>query len=105
MADLAHSDADLWTCPKCGEKFTSKNMSHSCGQFKLDDLFTKCEPIVRDTYDAFEKAAMEIAPFHVIPQKTRFCYQLRMRCVNGTVGKAYLRIGFVLPHIVPDARF
>ena len=31
----------LWTCIKCGNKFVTKNMWHSCGKYNLDDLFSK----------------------------------------------------------------
>jgi hypothetical protein len=101
---VPHSDADLWTCPDCGQKLVSKNMSHSCGRYKMEDLFAGCEPRVWDTYQALEKMALSVAPFHIIPQKTRFCYQLRMRCVNGTVARGYLKVGFVLPRVIEDQR-
>src|SRR5689334_4395822 len=94
-ACVAHTDSDLWTCPECGEKFTSANMSHSCGLFSLDALFARCEPKVRDTYDALERLAGEVAPFHVIPQKTRICFQLRTRCAACSPLKSYLRFHFL----------
>src|SRR5688572_13154030 len=101
---MAHSDLDLWTCPKCGEKFTGANMSHSCGRYRLENLFMRCEPHVFETYRALEKMALEVAPFHIVPQKTRFVFQLRMRCVNGTPFKSYLRVGFILPKLIEQPR-
>ncbi len=71
------------------------NAWHSCGRFTKEALFAKCDPVVLETYEALEAAAMEIAPFHVIFQKTRLCFQLRTRCVNGTPKKSYFLMGFL----------
>ncbi|HXH62114.1 MAG TPA: DUF5655 domain-containing protein [Fimbriimonadaceae bacterium] len=92
---MPHSDGDLWTCPKCGEKFAGANMWHSCGRYTIEGLFAKCDPVVLETYRAFEKAALEIAPFHVIPQKTRVVFQLRIRCTGATPTKRLLRVHFI----------
>lgn len=69
----------LWTCPACGERFTTKNQWHSCGRFDLDALFSTCEPGVRRLYDAFLAAAEACGPVTVIPQKSRIALQVRMR--------------------------
>jgi hypothetical protein len=37
----------LWACPKCGARFASANLSHSCGRFDRDALFARSDPIVR----------------------------------------------------------
>lgn len=102
--DVGHGDSDLWTCPECGERFTGKNMWHSCGKFSLDVLFAPCKPNVRESYEALERMALEVAPFHIIPQKSRVVFQLRMRCVGATPMKSYLRAHFVLPRLVQSPR-
>ena len=38
--------APLWTCPKCGARLITRNLSHSCGTFSLDALFAKSPPEV-----------------------------------------------------------
>jgi hypothetical protein len=101
---MAHSDADLWTCPNCGERFTGKNMRHSCGQFNLEALFTGSEPGVWDIYTALAKAAAEIAPFHIIAQKTRICFQLRTRCAGCVPYRSYLRMSFVARQVIDHPR-
>jgi len=69
----------LWTCPKCGEGFTTRNQWHSCGKFELEPLFARCEPSVRQLFDRFLALARENGPVEVIPQKSRIALQVRMR--------------------------
>lgn len=79
-------------------------MSHSCGQFSLNALFERSSPQIRDTYDALERLAREVAPFHVIPQKTRVCFQLRTRCAACSPFKSYLRFHFLSRAILAHPR-
>ncbi|HWA82242.1 MAG TPA: DUF5655 domain-containing protein [Fimbriimonadaceae bacterium] len=104
IVQMPHSDADLWTCPKCGEKFAGKNMWHSCGKFSLESLFQGCDPTVWDTYQALRKMALEVAPFHVIAQKSRICFQLRTRCAGGTPAKSHFRFSFLSREVVEHPR-
>jgi hypothetical protein len=62
----------LWTCPKCGERFVTANLWHSCGAVALEAHFARAEPQVRLLFDALLAAIQRIGPVHVIPQKTRF---------------------------------
>ena len=94
----------LWICPKCGEKFATKNTWHSCGRFTLEALFAQCDPVVYETYKALEKLALEVAPFHVIPQKTRIVFQLRTRCAGGTPYKSYFRFRFMARKLIQHER-
>jgi len=77
---------------------------HSCGQFTLEALFSKCDASVWETYQALEKMALEVAPFHVVPQKTRVCFQLRTRCAAGTPNKSYFRWHFLSRTIIEHPR-
>lgn len=79
-------------------------MWHSCGKFSLESLFEGCNPVVWETYKAFERMALEVAPFHVIPQKSRICFQLRVRCAGGSPMKSFFRASFLLPEPDPNPR-
>jgi hypothetical protein len=61
----------LWKCPKCGERFTGRNMWHSGGKFTLKALFTRSEPRARKIFRKFAKMTRACGPVHMIPQKTR----------------------------------
>ena len=69
----------LWRCPRCGERFTTRNQWHACGSFDIEALFVRSQPIVRRLYDRFLKLVRESGPVTVIPQKTRIALQVRMR--------------------------
>ena len=91
--------ADLWVCPKCGAKFVSANMSHSCGTFTFEALFAKSEPQVFALYKKFEGMVLAIctdtnAPLTIIPQKSRVVFQIRTRFIRCMPRKASLWIGF-----------
>lgn len=61
----------LWRCPKCGERFTTRNQWYACGSFDLDTLFARSQPVVRRLYERFLEIVHESGPVTVIPQKTR----------------------------------
>lgn len=69
----------LWTCPVCGERFTTRNQWHSCGRFTLERLFAGKAPHVGALYERFVKTVERLGPVAVIPQKTRIAFQVRMR--------------------------
>lgn len=57
-----------------------------------------------ETFQALHKMALEVAPFHLVPQKTRFCFQLRTRCAAGTPQKSAIRFHFLARHIIEHQR-
>jgi hypothetical protein len=101
---VPHKDRDLWTCPKCGEKFVTRNMAHSCGKFTIEGLFAKSDPNVLATYRRLERMAKSVAPFHVIPQKTRVSFQLRTRCAGGYPMKSAFRFAFLSRKVIEHPR-
>jgi hypothetical protein len=95
----------LWTCPKCGAKFVSANMSHSCGRFALAALFAKSEPQVFELFRKFRTIVRACGRSTMIPQKTRVVFMVRMRFAGATVRKSHLRVGLILERrLPPDAR-
>lgn len=95
----------LWTCPRCGERFTTRNQQHSCGQFDIELLFARSLPVVRRLYDRFVHAVQSFGPVRVIPQKTRIALQVRMRFAALMPQKAALKGHLVLARRVDSARF
>ncbi len=43
MPELRSAQRPFWTCPRCGARLVTRNMWHSCGQFRIDDLFADAE--------------------------------------------------------------
>ncbi|OLC81494.1 MAG: hypothetical protein AUH72_09315 [Acidobacteria bacterium 13_1_40CM_4_65_8] len=92
----------LWSCPKCGAKFVSANMWHSCGRYRLEDLFATSEPHVFKMFQKFKRMVESCGPVTMIPQKTRVVFMVRMRFAGATVRKTNLRVGLILERKLPD---
>lgn len=95
----------LWRCPKCGERFTTRNQWHACGSFNIEALFARSEPIVRRLYDRFLKVVAASGPVTIIPQKTRIALQVRMRFAALMPQKIALKGHLVLARRCPSDRF
>jgi GNAT superfamily N-acetyltransferase len=85
---------DPWQCPKCGEKFVTPHMWHSCGQHSLEALFARSEPHVLRLYQRFEELVKACGPVTVIPQKTRVVFQVRVRFAGAVPRKSHLQCSF-----------
>jgi hypothetical protein len=70
---------DLWTCPRCGARFVSRNMSHGCGEFTVDGFFEGRRPEARVLYDALVRMVGEQGSFEQVPTKTRIAFMVRVR--------------------------
>ncbi len=77
----------LWVCPKCGNRFVTRNLWHSCVRIPLNSHFQGKPPVVRKTYQAWLAAARVCGPVRVISQKTRIAFQVRVR-FGGAVIRA-----------------
>src|SRR5262249_47635520 len=86
----------LWACPKCGAKFVSANMSHSCGRFDLDRLFAKSDPHVLAAFERLRRMIERCGRVVMIPQKTRVVFMTRMRFAAVYPQKSSLRLGLIL---------
>jgi hypothetical protein len=95
----------LWKCPKCGERFTGRNMWHSCGEFSLEELFQRSEPQVLKLFREFARLVRACGPVHMIPQKTRVVFQVRMRFAGAIPRKSSLICHFILPRKIESRRF
>src|SRR6516162_7332036 len=52
----------LWTCPRCRQRFVTRNAWHSCTSFKVDDFFGKRVPGSRsqETLPCISEAGAEM---------------------------------------------
>jgi uncharacterized C2H2 Zn-finger protein len=94
----------LWRCPKCGARFVSRNMWHSCGRFAVEDLFARSEPHVLRLFRKFAKIVRECGRVRMIPQKTRVVFMDRVRFAGAYPRKSYLLVGFALPRRLKSPR-
>lgn len=95
----------LWRCPKCGERFVTKNMWHSCGKYTLEALFARSEPHVFQLFNKFAEMMRACGPVTMIPQKTRVVFQVRVRFGGCYPRKSHLLCTLALPRVDNDPRF
>lgn len=88
--------APLWRCPKCGHRFVTKNLWHSCGRFDLAHHFERADPIVRRLYRRCVAIVRACGPVTIYPQKTRIVGMVDVRFVGFTTSKKALRVGMWL---------
>ena len=86
----------LWTCPRCGHRFVSANLWHSCTSYTLDDAFARSTPDARAAFDAFVALIERCGPVEVIAQKTRIVIMGRVRFAGATVLRDRVRLNVAL---------
>ncbi len=88
----------LWRCPKCGARFVTKNLWHSCGRFSLDDLLARSDPPVRALFRRLAACMRRHCGRRVVllPQKTRAVFMHEVRFCSVQPRKDHLRLGLVL---------
>jgi Domain of unknown function (DUF5655) len=96
---------ELWQCPKCGERFVTPNMWHSCSKYSLETLFAHSEPHVFELYKKFEEMVKSCGPIIVIPQKSRVAFQVRVRFAGAIPRKSFLQCSFGFNHRRDHRRF
>ncbi len=90
----------LWTCPRCGHRFISANISHSCGRHELADHFAGRPPDLRATFDRCLEILEGTGPVTVIAQQTRIVVMVRVRFVNVVVRRRWMDYSIALRHEV-----
>ena len=102
---MARKKRPLWRCPKCGERFVTANIWHSCGKFALEALFARSDPTVIKLFRKFARMVRACGPVRMIPQKTRVVFQVRVRFAGCYPRKSHLICGIALPRTTPHPRF
>jgi aminoglycoside adenylyltransferase-like protein/uncharacterized protein DUF5655/nucleotidyltransferase-like protein len=67
----------LWTCPRCGHRFVSPNLWHSCSRHSVDEHFVRARPEVRAAFDRLVELYERCGPIVVLSQKTRIVFAVR----------------------------
>jgi hypothetical protein len=80
----------LWTCPKCGHRFVTENLWHSCGRYPLASHFAGKPRELRRAFDRYVALARACGPVTVYAQKTRIVFQRRVRFAGAVVRGEYV---------------
>jgi hypothetical protein len=93
---MSVQDPPLWTCPKCGHQFVSRNLWHSCGNYEIDDHFKGRDAILREIFDKLVELTSQHGPLTVYAQKTRIVFMVQVRFASVRVQKNWLVFGLWL---------
>ncbi len=94
----------LWTCPKCGHRFVTRNMWHSCGRVGIGQHFEGKDAKLRKLFRRLFQMARRFGPVNVYAQKTRIVFQTRGRFAGVQVRRHHLDVGLWLKRRREHAR-
>jgi len=96
----------MWTCPRCGRSFASRNQTHTCARLgELDPHFASCDPAVRETFDRVLAAARSLGQVQVLPEKTRIALHARMSFAAFVPRRHWLAGHLILARQITSPRF
>lgn len=95
----------LWDCPRCGHRFVSPNIWHSCSRHSVDEHFVGTPPRVRAAFERLVSLYEQCGPIVVIAQKTRIVFMVRVRFGGCTVRRDRLSTGISLTRRVDHPRW
>jgi len=84
-ADKGQLKKPLWKCPRCGHRFVTRNLSHSCVRVSLATHFRGKPAERKRTFDRWVEAARACGPVTVYAQKTRIVIMARVRFAGAVV--------------------
>jgi hypothetical protein len=98
-------DKPLWTCPKCGHAFVTKNMNHSCARHELADLFRGRPAHVRALFDRFRAMVDARGPTTMVVYRDHVGFMVKVRFGGAAPKRDHLEVGFWFTERDEDPRF
>jgi hypothetical protein len=92
----------LWTCPRCGARLISRNLSHSCGRFRLEELFAGSDGL--DLARRYVDMLQALGDVQVLAQKTRLVCVARVRFAGLEPRRHGFLVNFALRRWVDSPR-
>lgn len=94
----------LWTCPRCGNAFVTRNQYHSCARHEVDESFVGKPPGIRELFERFRAMVEACGPVTVVAYRDRVGFMARVRFAGATPRRRWLEIGFWLPRRLDSPR-
>jgi hypothetical protein len=94
----------LWKCPRCGHRFVTKNLWHSCVKVPVAAHFRGKPADRKKTYDRWLAAARACGKVTAYAQKTRITIMARVRFAGAVVRREYVDAGLWLKRPVDHPR-
>jgi hypothetical protein len=99
------ADKPLWTCPKCGHPFVTRNMHHSCARHELEEVFRGRPAIVRALFDRFRAMIDERGPTTTVVYRDRVAFMVKVRFAGLVPRRDHVQLGFWFTERDEDPRF
>lgn len=90
------SKRPLWRCPRCGHRFVTKNLWHSCVRVSVGAHFRGKPAERKRTWDRWLATARKCGPVTAYAQKTRLVIQARVRFAGAVVRVGHVDAGLWL---------
>jgi len=96
----------LWACPRCGQRFVSRNMWHSCVRMTVADHLQGRPKEVVELYSRFARMVRDLGPgVKAVPVKTGIGFMVRVRFAGVSLQKRGLRANFWMKRRIDSPRF
>ena len=99
------TDRPLWTCPKCGNRFVTKNQYHSCHAYTLDTPFAGKPEHIRSLFDQLRTRVEACGPVTLVPYRDQVGFMVRVRFAAAVPKNRWLDVGLFLRRRIDDRRF
>lgn len=80
----------LWKCLRCGHRFVTKNLWHSCVRVPISAHFKGRPPARKKTFDRWLATARACGKVTAYAQKTRIIIMARVRLAGAVVYNSHL---------------
>lgn len=96
----------LWSCPLCGAKLATENLSHACGDYSVEGFLAGKSERARALFARLPALVARCGPYEHAPAKTRVAFMVRMRFASvNAVSDRGLRAHVCLPRELASPRF
>jgi len=98
--------SDLWTCPRCGKRFVTRNMSHSCGRHTVDAFMEGKGPRAWAYWERLQEMVGSCGPYSLVANNTRLEFMVRVRFAGmDAVSERGMSLSFWLKRRLDSPRF
>jgi hypothetical protein len=97
---------DLWTCPRCGKPFVTRNMSHSCGPHTVEEFMEGKGEQAWAFWTRLREMVGRCGPYTLVANKTRLEFMVRVRFAGmDAVSERGMSMSFWLKERIDSPRF
>jgi Domain of unknown function (DUF5655) len=105
-AEMDVDTSDLWTCPVCGKRFVTRNMSHSCGPHTVDQFMEGKGPQAWAYWNRLQEVVAACGPYSIVANKTRLEFMVRVRFAGmDAVSERGMSFSFWVKERIDSPRF